>query len=876
MLGKLFKPRWQHRDAEVRAQAAAALDPRQDQETLTKLAREDHSPRVRAVSVAALRDLNFLDRLIVEDSDSDVRDAASERFMALLAGTVEGAPPAATRQRLIEHTDNPRVLHHVARHSPDDPCRRAALAAIDDPQTLYRLAVDGGDAALRLAAANRLHEPTLLRQLGREGRDKKVIRLARDRLKARQAEDADARRHEEQLDALIQSLEQLAQHSADPLFEGRLQQLEQRWQALAEGATDDGTDKRIDDARAARAETALGECRAHLREQHEAQAREAARESAGHERRAALDTLRALYRDLTNDTWDQQLGELRSAVATQERRWQAAGEVLGGDDEAELVFHSQLSEWRRLIGLAEAALDAEDDDQRRQLAEQWPPEVAAPSALAQALPEPPPASESQAPVGARAAADNSEHRGLVVALRRELQRGNLKHANRLWHKAEAVLAEQQDSWLRRQLERLSPRREELRDWHAFAAQPKKDQLCERMETLADSDMDAEERASAIQALHEEWRALMTSDQDQDQAQWDRFKAASDKAYQPCRAHFAELDVQRAENLERRRALCQQLAEFVAAQDWQQADWQAVWEIRRQAPREWKSHAPVRFTDARETQKRFSALLSEIDQRLEEAWRQAEQSRQALLERAAALAEGVAAAHASEEGSDVRGAAREAQALQKQWRAAPWLPPARHRPFQKRFRRTMDTIFAARQADSEQKQAQRAEVADQAQAVLERAARQTARPLSEQDGATLAALAEELQALDSASLGRGLQQQLQRLQEQLRALRKDLPRWRRWQATYERIAGAPAGDERGEDRALAAALEALAGVDSPPHAREERMAWQLERLPKAMKSSGFTPLEEALSLVDERPVGTALDSDLAARMAAALTALEPRP
>jgi hypothetical protein len=65
-------------------------------------------------------------------------------------------------------------------------------------------------------------------------------------------------------------------------------------------------------------------------------------------------------------------------------------------------------------------------------------------------------------------------------------------------------------------------------------------------------------------------------------------------------------------------------------------------------------------------------------------------------------------------------------------------------------------------------------------------------------------------------------------------------------------------------------------DRPEHAREERMAWQLERLPKAMKSSGFTPLEEALALVDERPVGTPLEPDLASRMTTALTALEPRP
>ncbi len=868
MLGKLFKPRWQHRDAEVRAQAVATLDPRQDQETLSKLARDDDSARVRAAAVSTLLDLHLLDRLIETDTDAGVRDAASDRFVALLAGTVEGAPPVDTRLRLIQHTGNARVLLHVARHSPDQGCREAALAAIDDPESLYQLALEGADAALRLAAAERLQDATLLRQLGREGRDKKVVRLARDRVKALQAQDAEARRHGEQLDALIEALEQLAQHSTDPLFEGRLQQLEQRWRGLAEHA---------DDARAARVESALGQCHAHWREQQDAAARQQAQQSAAHERRAALDTLRALYRDLSAETWDQQLGELRSAVATQERRWQAAGELLEADDESDLTFHSRLSEWRRLIALAESALDAEDDEQRRDLAAQWPDKVPAPSALASARPPQPQEQQATKPSSPPERSNShSEHRGLVVALRRELQQGNLKHANRLWHKAEAVLAEHSDPWLHQQLERLTPRREELRDWHAFAAQPKKEQLCERMEALAETEMDAEERASAVQALHEEWRALMSSDQDQDQALWDRFKAASDRAYEPCRAHFAELDAQRAENLQRRQALCQQLADFVAAQDWQNADWQAVWEIRRQAPQEWKSHAPVRFTDAREAQKRFSALLSEIDERLEEAWRQAEQPRQALLDRAAALAEGVAAAHASEQGTDVRGAAREAQELQKQWRAAPWLPPARHRPFQKRFRRTMDTIFAARQADSEQKQAQRAEAADQAQTVLERTAQQTARPLPEQDGATLAALAEELQALDSASLGRGLQQQLQRLQEQLRALRKDLPRWQRWQAACERIAGAPTGDERGEDRALAAALEALAGVDSPEHAREERMAWQLERLPKAMKSSGFTPLEEALALVDERPVGTALAPDLAARMATALTALEPRP
>ncbi|QJX01668.1 DUF349 domain-containing protein [Alcanivorax sp. IO_7] len=365
-------------------------------------------------------------------------------------------------------------------------------------------------------------------------------------------------------------------------------------------------------------------------------------------------------RDLESATWDHQLGELRSAVGTQERRWQAAVEDAPGDDDQELAFRSQLDEWRRLIALAEAARDHDDPEQRQALAEQWPRRVPAPSSLAELTAAPAPAEQPQAQEARAPARERSRHQGLVVALRRELQRGNLKHANRLWLKAEAVLAEEDDAWLARQLERHSERREELRDWHAFAAQPKKEALCERMEALIDQDMDPAERASAIQALHDEWRALMSSDQDQDQALWERFKAASDRAYEPCRAHFQELDAQRADNLRRRRALCQQLADFVAGENWDRADWQAVWEIRRRAPQEWKDASPVRFTDGRDLQKRFSALLSEIDEHLDRAWQEAERQRAALLDRARALSEQ----------DDAHDAARQARELQKEWRAAP--------------------------------------------------------------------------------------------------------------------------------------------------------------------------------------------------------------
>ena len=93
-----------------------------------------------ALSANALTTVaNLRDELGITTGDNDTTlerliNAASERFVALLAGTVDGAPAVDTRLRLIQHTGNARVLLHVARHSPDQACRDAALAAIEEPE----------------------------------------------------------------------------------------------------------------------------------------------------------------------------------------------------------------------------------------------------------------------------------------------------------------------------------------------------------------------------------------------------------------------------------------------------------------------------------------------------------------------------------------------------------------------------------------------------------------------------------------------------------------------------------------------------------------------------------------------------------------------
>ena len=70
-----------------------------------------------------------------------------------------------------------------------------------------------------------------------------------------------------------------------------------------------------------------------------------------------------------------------------------------------------------------------------------------------------------------------------------------------------------------------------------------------------------------------------------------FDALAERAFEPCKAYFADQAAQRAENLSKRQALCQQLQDYLENTDWQTADMQAAEAISRTARAEWRKHHP---------------------------------------------------------------------------------------------------------------------------------------------------------------------------------------------------------------------------------------------------------------------------------------------
>lgn len=849
MFSRFFKPRWQHTQADIREQAIASLNPTGDADILATLARGDASASVRAAAVRRLTDLKLLDQAIQRDSDAGVREAASRQIQALLAGTLPGLS-TENRLRVIGLTDNQSVLAAVARDGIDSATRLAAANRIHDQATLMTLALDGADAELRISVAARLTDPDNLRRLVKEGRDKKVVRMAREQLKNHQQQQHQHQQHQQRAEELISHLQAHSQRTFDNLYAARLQQLGQSWDEVGEDASEQQRQ---------RASALIAQCQQRINEWQQQCEQEKQQQSASAELVAAADTLQESLAALADAEEWQPANSLSALLASQQRRWQEASDIARAAAPLAARYQQLEQQWLELIEHWRRS------DEHGHV-ENWPNALPTPPAIRNAV-----ATASAEPVNKPADSARGKHEQNDIdrtlnTLQSALRQRQLRFANRLWHKLEQL---QQDISPPQQarIEKLKPQLDELRDWHAFAAEPKKASLCEQMEQLIDSSLPAKERADAIQLLQDQWRKLMSADQQSDQALWDRFRAAADAAWAPCREHFAELDRERADNLSKRIALCDQLDQYIASlQGNSAADWAAVAEVRRTAPQEWSRYQPVRFTDSRDISKQFSAQLKQLDELLD----QAASSNIAILESLIAEAEALTS------GDDSRQAAEQIKALQKRWQQTGWVPVNAQRKLYKRFRKLADQIFARRQDEqSALRQQTAAEVAQLRDKLAE--LEQLLRDAGDDNAMKLLGqLAEEVAAMPCPRREEKLLLQRDNLIRDTRQRRQRWPQWQRWSALQQRLLNATTCDEDEQQQELAVAMEVSAGVESPQAAREQRMQWQLQQLGQAMKSSSVAPADRCRSLLEESGMlDRGLSEPVRQRLLAVWKTLEPR-
>ncbi len=680
-LGRFFAPKTQHADPAVRRDAVGALAPGDDE--VHRLAAGDPDEGVRTAAIARVLAFDVLEACLSDAAaTAAVRDAARNRWHALVAGAVEEAPAAADRIGELKRRGDTDQCLHVARVADLMELRLAAVQRLTGPEAapdtriqavLADIAIGDASAEVRLAAANGVHEAEQLERIAHDTRkrDKRVHKLARERVHGLR-EAADHRLAIDQLCATITALDESLDTEAEPgpSVAAALNTLEEQWHERQ------GCGLPIDEADSTRFETAAASIRRRVEAANERQARLA----------HTLDALRALEASLSNpkaaDTSPEQLASRLSAL---EGAWSEAGDASPEQAREYAALRRHIDDVRRHRARdaerVEAANDLLERAQRRvddkkalgpkdvkALDKRWsalrlPEDKATAAALR----------DRYATVRDRTTArivaqrEDRERRideiaGLIERMETSLADGKLADAISCHDKARHRLRDRDlprgpVDKLTRRLHKHESRIAELRKWRHFGTDVARERLCEKAQALVDDTQTAPaDMAQRVRELRKQWQRLDRTDGPAASGLWERFDQLCEAAYAPSQAWFDEQSKNREANLEKRRAICDRLDALVSDTDWAQADFRQVNQALREAEKQWRHAGPVDRRKRRAIEQRHRKVLERLDEHLD-AERQREVRRRRGLIR---LVQGLGAT------DDVHKAAREVRDARRSW------------------------------------------------------------------------------------------------------------------------------------------------------------------------------------------------------------------
>lgn len=829
ILARLFRPKWQHSNPQVRRQALLKLSAQKPDEhaVLRDLAEKDSDVEVRKTAVKRVSDLAFLRRARCEDGDAGVREVAGARYRQLLAGGAEFADLQARLDELAGCSDD-IVLTHVARRGREPELRLAALERLQAVAVLEEIAVHDNVPKLRQAAVTRIADPAALERVMRQtrDRDRKVSRIAREALDRLQQERKEAERAQAERRAICDALERLADAGAQEGALAERKRLENRWAAVSVPA-DPAMQQRFDEL--------LRRCEESLKAPPKP-VEPIVIAPVEQQRPDPTALLTALRQNVEPDA--ERLEQLRRDIAA------AADQAAEHDDtsrrDLELLrayaaaAERYLAQQRALQSAVDAlaAVDAADTRrfdkavQRLHGVEEgidWLAVIAKPELLQRAATVLAEAGRRREQAAGQRAQLREELKQLLDSLEENLVAGRLKESQRLLGRAQK-LAEQlppaDREKLDRRLKQDAGRVRELQDWRRFATVPKQVELCEQMEALIEADLPAPELAEQIHRLQEQWKATGGSASAEGQQLWERFKTAGDKAFDRCRGYFDEQAQRREANLELRRGIVEQLDQFVAEADWERLDLTALEAIRAQARSEWQAAVPIDRRALKPLEAKFEPLMEAITGHIRAKQQDNRARKEALIERARQLVDA----------EDPWQAAQNAKTLQNEWKGVGPAQPNVDRRLWREFRGACDQIFARRdqargQADEEQQA--RVSRAEALCAEAEALTSDETNGVAELD-ARLAELRDEYQTLRPMP-----REQAQQFTQRLREVGRALDERRRQQARQRERRLLQAAEHRA---ALCGALEdAAVGGDGTALAELDEQWQSAEQAPAPLQA-----------------------------------------
>lgn len=703
----LFKPSLNHQDPSIRLLALNRLDLSVDQQQsafLSWLAQEQDSQLLKEAlprfpSPIKLIELFNQNQLNQNQQNESLAKALNQHLHLLLSKDAQ--LNHAERQSLSSQiTDQTLLLSLVQQGEPVD-FRLSLLTHLEATEEDWlTIALSNSLAKVRQLAAEKIASEAALEKLVKEAQgDKRVQRMARDKLNAYRAAQQAKQEAAQQRLQLLEQLQKLINVGDESLYQARFEHLTNQWQDVQLAA----------DAKLAEQFAQLSQQAQQFIEQLQAAAAaQAAKEALSQAAKERQQQLQVQLDDLVEQLKAQPAATETLLTSQLAAEWQQTLADFTPSKNEQKTFAQQLQLANELIACSQAWQETQPQLEAQLQALNEPPSQTQLQQLSSLLESinwhnnlPTPelveqakqvlSTSDQQKKTARQAVQDAKQLNLdrieqsFIQLAQLIDLGQSKEAIKLHQQLQAEADKLGNSHrLAIFFRGLGAKIAELRDWQGYVAAPKREALCQQMESLAaDTSMIPQVKADKIQALQQQWRELGSAAANK--PLWDRFKQAADQAYEPCKIWFAAQNEVRDYNQTQKAVICSELEQLALSGGLLAMDEQALDELLIQVHEEWHRFNPVNRAEGKQLANRFQQALTPIRDQLY-------QLRQTHADNKRAL---IAAAKALLESDDLQAATETSKQLQQEWRTLGAAPGSLEHQLWKEFRTQCDNLFKQR-------------------------------------------------------------------------------------------------------------------------------------------------------------------------------------
>ncbi len=697
---RLFKPKWEHNNPEIRRQAIATLT---DNQVLLSITNEDNDAEVRKAAVAQITDIPSLLALHTKGEFKTIADSKLRELIRAQATDLQFTPALGNYLTTLTDTS---LLQHLFANNKDEQLAMSLLNKDSDQQLLLKACTEASSADSRLKAAQLLNDDideTSLRKamksLGK--RDKKTSQVLREKLNILKLK-------QEQLGTLVtltNQIQELGNSENLKADQARFELMEKRWNELAHVATTNHKtqwdqaynttrtkiNERKVEADAIKPIIADKQRLLELVEMFTISLKDKLYLPTTDEDELiqTLNSFTAEWNDLPvlDPIKEQELSKPYNSFIQQSKN---RIEELRRNARASKVFEKLLDKTSSVLKkniIPENSVEQLQQDWSKQT----PPKD---STLADKL-----LSDFNQRLDklrvriAKQIAKREE--GLqkidrwLTTLQADLADDKISSAGKLYSRIESLIADLPalPATRKRSINDIlldcRPKLKHLEGWRHWGTDKAREALIDEATGLIDTKQPPQERLKTLKNLRERWKKLGKIDPKSARILWEQFDTACNKAFEPVGKSRDKENQQRKDNLLTRQNICEKIELIKAETDWNAPAWREVDKSITQLRNSWRQEGPVKHTKWKGINKRFNDAIAALDEHLEN-------ERRINLNRRTGL---VGQLEAIKDDEDLNQVIQTAKDLQKQWQPTVLSRRSEEQKLWKQFRATADYIFA---------------------------------------------------------------------------------------------------------------------------------------------------------------------------------------